>query len=44
MTRDRARISGEEPFGWSDDEINRYLAMRYRSCIDGAFTRGEKPT
>ena len=33
----------EEPRDWSDDEINRYLAMRYRSCADIAFTRGERP-
>jgi hypothetical protein len=46
MSWDRPRtgsMSLQEPFGWSDDEINQYLAMRFRSCADSAFIRGEVP-
>jgi hypothetical protein len=49
MTRERTRCGGpglqlEEPYHWSEDEINGYLAMRYRSVADIAFIRGEKPS
>jgi len=44
MTRERARTAGELPFGWSNDEINGYLATYHRSVVDIAFIRGEKPS
>jgi hypothetical protein len=43
MRRRQAESSAQEPYGWSDEEINRYLAMHHRSVVDLAFIRGEKP-
>ena len=49
MTKDRTRCGGhgvdlEDPHDWPDDEINRDLTITFRSCVDQAFTRGERPT
>ena len=37
------RSCGEEPWRLADDQLNLYLAMKFRSCIDGQFVRGEEP-
>jgi hypothetical protein len=34
---------GGEPWRLTDDQLNLYLAMKFRSCIEGQFLRGEKP-
>jgi len=35
--------SAEQPWRLTDDELNLYLAMKFRSCVDAQFIRGEKP-
>jgi len=32
-----------EPYGWNADEINGYLARKFRSCIDIPFQHGTLP-
>jgi hypothetical protein len=39
----RCATTGEEPWGLSYDQLNLYLAMKFRSCVDAQFIRGEKP-
>lgn len=46
MRKGRAEenLDPRPPYHWSDEEINRYLAMHHRSIVDLAFIRGEAPS